>query len=211
LEIFWFDTLPSTQTYLVEKIKNGELSAPVCIIADTQSDGQGSRANKWEFTQDSLLFSFAVSLKALPDDLKLESASIYFMYILKELLANKGSNCWLKWPNDIYIGDKKMAGAITSFLKEKDTLVCGIGINFSQTKEFGGCDIKTDKKNLINEYLSVFTAPPEWKHIFRKFEVEFLKTREKMLLHSSQKYHENVTLNSDGSLSVDNKKVFSLR
>jgi BirA family biotin operon repressor/biotin-[acetyl-CoA-carboxylase] ligase len=211
LEIFWFDTLPSTQTYLVEKIKNGELSAPACIVADTQSDGQGSRANKWESVPDSLLFSFAVPLKALPDDLKLESASIYFMYILKELLANKGSNCWLKWPNDIYIDDKKMAGAITAFLKEKETLVCGIGINFNETKEFGGCDIKTDKKNLINEYLSVFTTPPEWKHIFRKFEVEFLKTREKMLLHSSQKYHENVTLNSDGSLSVDNKKVFSLR
>lgn len=211
MEIFWFDTLPSTQSYLVEKIKNNELSAPVCIVADTQTNGQGSRANKWESIPDSLLFSFAIPLKTLPSDLRLESASIYFMYLLKDLLADKGSKCWLKWPNDIYVNDKKIAGAITAFLKERETLVCGIGINFSQTQKFGVCDIKTDKKSLINEYLSVFTAPPEWKHIFRKFEVEFLKTREKMLLHSSQEYHKNVTLNSDGSLSVDNKKVFSLR
>jgi len=211
LEILWFDTLPSTQKYLVEKIRSGELSSPVCIVAKTQTDGQGSRANKWETTPDSLLFSFALSLNTLPSDLKIESASIYFMYIMKELLASKGSSCWLKWPNDIYIEDKKIAGAITSFLKEKNTLVCGIGINFLQTKEFAGCDIKTDRKSLINEYISVFTAPPEWKQIFIKFEVEFLKTRDKMLLHSSHKYHENVTLNSDGSLSVDNKKVFSLR
>ncbi len=211
MEIFWFDTLPSTQTYLVEKIKNGELCAPVCVVADTQTQGVGSRANRWESVQDALLFSFAVPLKQLPNDLKIESASIYFMYILKEILAHKGSQCWLKWPNDIYVEDKKIAGAITAFLKDKEILVCGIGINFSQTKEYGNCDIKTDKKNLINEYISVFTAPPEWKQIFIKFEVEFLKTREKMLLHSSKEYHKNVTLNGDGSLSVDNKKVFSLR
>ncbi len=211
MEILWFDTLPSTQVYLVEKIKNGNLSAPVCVVAQTQTDGQGSRGNRWESVADSLLFSFAIPLKELPNDLKIESASIYFMYIMKELLANKGSRCWFKWPNDIYIDDKKIAGAITTFLKEKETLVCGIGINFFETKEFGKCDIKTDKKSLINEYLSVFTAPPEWKQIFIKFEVEFLKTKEKMLFHSSQKYSENVTLNSDGSLSVDNKKVFSLR
>lgn len=211
MEIFWFDTLPSTQTYLIEKIKKGELSAPVCVSCNTQTNGVGSRANRWESVSDALLFSFALPLKQLPNDLKIESASIYFMYILKEILAHKGSKCWFKWPNDIYVEDKKIAGAITAFLKDRQTLVCGIGVNFSQTKEYGKCDIKIDKKNLINEYLSVFTAPPEWKHIFRKFEVEFLKTREKMLLHSSQKYHENVTLNSDGSLSVDNKKVFSLR
>lgn len=133
------------------------------------------------------------------------------MYILKNILANKGSKCWLKWPNDIYIDEKKIAGAITSFLKEKDTLVCGIGLNISGSKKYGNCDIQTDKKNLLCEYLSVFQAPPSWKDIFIKFEVEFLKTKEKTLLYGSLKSHENVTLNSDGSLCVDNKKVYSLR
>lgn len=211
MEIFWFDELPSTQNYLIERIKNSLLSAPVCVVSQRQTDGIGSRANKWEQQGDALLFSFALPIASLPHDLKIESASIYFMYILKNLLSAKGSACWIKWPNDIYIDDKKIAGAITSFLKTEGVLVCGIGINMSGSKEYGNCDIKTDKKNLLYEYLSVFQAPPSWKQIFINFEVEFLKTREKMLRHGSLKNHGNVTLNEDGSITVDNKKVYSLR
>lgn len=211
METIWFDKLDSTQNYLVEQIKNGSLLAPVCIASHTQTNGIGSRLNKWEQQEEALLFSFAMPIGLLPDDLKIESASIYFMYILKDMLKKKGSVCWFKWPNDIYLEDKKMAGAITLFLKEQGVLVCGIGVNISGSKEYGNCDIKIDKKNLLCEYLSVFQTPPNWKDIFIDFEVEFLKTKEKMLLLGSLKSHENVTLNSDGSLCIDNKKVYSLR
>jgi BirA family transcriptional regulator, biotin operon repressor / biotin---[acetyl-CoA-carboxylase] ligase len=211
LEILWFDALASTQTHLVSKIKAKELTAPICVASNTQTEGIGSRGNSWESTQEALLFSFAVPLSGLPKDLKIESASIYFMYILKELLAEKGSKCWFKWPNDIYIDDKKIAGVLTTLVKNEDVLVCGIGLNFFEQNEFGKCDIKTDKKSLLCEYLSVFTAPPEWKRIFIKFEVEFLKTRANSPYSERIKYLENATLNSDGSLTIEDKKVFSLR
>jgi BirA family biotin operon repressor/biotin-[acetyl-CoA-carboxylase] ligase len=211
LETIWFDSLPSTQTYLANQIKTDKLKAPICVAAHMQTEGIGSRGNHWDSVDESLLFSFAINIDNLPQDLKIESASIYFMYIFKELLAKQGSECWLKWPNDIYIKNKKIAGAITTFLKEKNTLICGIGINFSATENFGKCDIKTDKKNLLYKYLSIFTAPPEWKLIFINFEVEFLKTREQGLYKDSLKYPKNATLNSDGSLEIDDKKVFSLR
>ncbi len=211
MEIYWFDSLPSTQTYLIENIKSGKYSAPLCVAADTQSSGLGSRGNSWESADDALLFSFALPLKMLPEDLKIESASIYFMYLLKELLAKEGSKSWFKWPNDIYIGDKKAGGCITSFLSAQKTVVCGIGLNIKAGSMYGECDIKIDKKTLLEEYLSIFSASPEWKQIFINFEVEFLKTREYTAHLSSMECLENATLNSDGSLTIEDKKVFSLR
>ena len=52
-----------------------------------------------------IFFSFAIKIDELPTDLKLESASIYFAYLLKETLYELGSCVWLKWPNDFYIDD----------------------------------------------------------------------------------------------------------
>ena len=43
-----FDSLPSTQTYLLEKLKSNELKAPILIVAKNQSAGIGSRGNIWE-------------------------------------------------------------------------------------------------------------------------------------------------------------------
>lgn len=181
------------------------------MAANTQSNGTGSRGNSWESVDDALLFSFALPLEILPEDLKVESASIYFMYILKELLVKNGSKSWFKWPNDIYIGDKKVGGCITSFLSAQKTLVCGIGLNIKADPIYGECDIKIDKITLLKEYLSIFSASPRWKQIFINFEVEFLKTRECAARLSSIECLENATLNSDGSLTIEDKKVFSLR
>ena len=45
--IYHFDTLPSTQTWAVEKIKAKTLIAPFCIHAKRQTQGIGSRGNQW--------------------------------------------------------------------------------------------------------------------------------------------------------------------
>lgn len=211
LETIWFDTLPSTQTYLIEQIKDGSLKAPICIAAHAQLGGIGSRGNKWESNIGDLFFSFAIPIDTLPNDLKIESASIYFMYIFKELLSIKGSKCWFKWPNDIYAGDLKIGGAITSYDYKNGTFICGIGINLTNHEEFGKCDIKVDKKSLLIEYLSIFTAFPSWRDIFIKFQVEFSKTIDMSAYRNSLKDAKNISLNEDGSLNVDDKKVFSLR
>lgn len=211
MEIIWFDTLLSTQTYLIEHIKDGSLKAPVCIAAHTQSSGIGSRGNKWEHGEGNLFFSFAIPLAQLPRDLRIESASVYFMYILKNLLAAKDSMCWLKWPNDIYIDEQKIGGAITFYDDKNSVFICGIGLNVESEAGFGKCDIKVDKKSLLNEYLSIFQALPSWRDIFIKFQVEFEKTMHMSVYDKSFDCNQKVSLNEDGSLNVDNKKVFSLR
>jgi BirA family biotin operon repressor/biotin-[acetyl-CoA-carboxylase] ligase len=211
LEIFWFDTLDSTQNTLIESVKSKRCTPPVCIAAERQTKGIGSRGNSWDSTENALLFSFALKKESLPSDLKIESASIYFMYILKELLKDGGSQCWFKWPNDIYIGNKKIAGTITYFDRQNETLICGIGINLCDSGAYGKCDVKLDKKNLLSLYLATVKKMIPWGDVFRKFEVEFFKTKGFEGYEKSIIYNQEVTLNDDGSISLNNQKVFSLR
>jgi Biotin-(acetyl-CoA carboxylase) ligase len=72
------------------------LQAPFALVAKRQTEGKGSRDNTWTGLEGNLFLSFCISLEDLPPDLKLESASIYFAYILKETLADEGSQVLVK-------------------------------------------------------------------------------------------------------------------
>lgn len=211
MEIYWFDELTSTQEYLTEQLKNGSLQAPVCIACNKQTHGQGSRGRTWHNTKDALLFSFAISGNTLPVDLCKESASIYFMYLFKLYITEQAPECWFKWPNDIYVNERKVGGAITSWIPSLNTYICGIGINLTSNREFTGIEVKQSKQDIVSGYLALFQKPLSWKQIFSKFEVEFLQTKNSSVYRTVTENHENVTLNHDGSLSLDDTKVFSLR
>ena len=113
MDILYFNELTSTQTYLVEQLKDKKVSAPIAVIAKRQTAGIGSRDNSWEGGDGNLFFSFALDIESLPNDLALSSASIYFSYIMKELLMDLTDDVWLKWPNDLYQNEHKIGGTIT--------------------------------------------------------------------------------------------------
>ena len=211
MQTLWFDALDSTQTYLKEKLKTGELHSPVAIVADIQSDGIGSRGNSWIGLSGNLFFSFALCRDDLPNDLALESSSIYFSYILKECLEEESSNIWLKWPNDFYIKSSKIGGTIT-FLREND-LLCGIGLNLCNSPDgFAHLDIEINKKDLLNKFFKKIKKKPSWKQIFSKYEIEFaLSKSHHTHFRDNTISLENALLNEDGSLSVNGQRIYSLR
>jgi BirA family biotin operon repressor/biotin-[acetyl-CoA-carboxylase] ligase len=211
VQIFWFDELGSTQTYLKDKLRTGELHSPVAIAAHKQTEGIGSRGNSWIGLEGNLFFSFAISRDELPSDLALESSSIYFSYLLKETLSEEGSKVWLKWPNDFYIQDEKIGGTIT-FLRESD-LLCGIGINLEKSPEgFASLDIEINKKDLLNKFFKKIKKKSSWKHIFSKYEIEFTLSKNHSTHFENNKISlENAELNNDGSLNIDGQRIYSLR
>lgn len=211
MRIFWFDELDSTQTYLKEKLRRGELSSPVAIVASKQTDGIGSRGNSWIGLDGNLFFSFAIARHNLPNDLSLESSSIYFSYILKECLEEEKSELWLKWPNDFYIKTSKIGGTIT-FLRDND-LICGIGLNLDKSPQgFEHLDIKINKKELLDKFFKKIENKPSWKQIFSKYKVEFALSKNHYThFRDNQISLENASLNEDGSLNVDGQRIYSLR
>ena len=211
MEILSFDSLPSTQKYLLEKLEEKILQAPIAIIASRQSSGIGSRDNSWSGGEGNFFVSIAIDLEILPKDLPLSSASIYFSFIMKKTLEDLGENIWLKWPNDFYLNDDKVGGTITQ--KVKNVLVCGIGINLKNTQNGYRalqCDIRPEI--LLENYLLALEKFPKWKQIFSEYEVEFELSRKfSVHIENYQKSLADASLCGDGSLIIGGKRVYSLR
>ena len=211
VDIHWFDELASTQTYLIGGLKSNVLISPICIGASLQTQGRGSRGNEWIGVKGNLFISIALNRSLLPDDLKLESSSIYFAFIMKELLSSLDSKVWLKWPNDFYIDQQKIGGVITNLVG--DCLVCGIGINLSHApSDFSKIDIELSPRELTNNYLIELEKFPSWKQIFSKFKLEFNRSKS-FASHADEITFrlEDTILLEDGSLEHNGQRIFSLR
>lgn len=211
LQILSLDSVTSTQEYLKKLLSSKKITPPYAITADIQTHGIGSRNNGWKGLDGNLFVSFALRLDSLPKDLKLESASIYFSYILKETLEEFGSKVWLKWPNDFYIDTKKIGGMITNIVG-KD-IVCGFGLNLKNAPDgFGVIDVNIDKNILLKKYFRNLEKKVLWKQVFSKYQLEF---------HLNQNFYTHIqnekikiseaTLENDGSLCINGERIYSLR
>lgn len=211
METRWLEEVDSTQRYLLDALKHQTLKAPVCIGTTIQTQGRGSRGNHWIGEEGNFFISFAIGRDVLPRDLKLESSSIYFAYILKEVLAERGSRVWLKWPNDFYLGEQKLGGLITNLTG--DCLVCGIGLNLKRSPEnFAVMDIKIEARELRDAYIEKLKTFPSWKQIFSKFALEFARSK-LFSTHSNNTIIElkDAVLCEDGSLECNGQRIYSLR
>jgi BirA family biotin operon repressor/biotin-[acetyl-CoA-carboxylase] ligase len=204
MKCIYFESLPSTQLYLYEKIKNKELTPPVCVWTDLQTEGIGSRGNKWIGKKGNLFFSFAFdkkNFKAVP----LQSLSVYFGWIFKKTLNELGSRAVMKWPNDIYIIEnepKKIGGVITQILN--NTVICGIGLNtkFSPGDNFGSLDIDIKNDKILYRFFQNIECYT-WQCVINEYRHEFEK----------YKHAFNITgsLMGDGSIENNRKRIYSKR
>lgn len=209
MKIIEFENISSTQTYLCEGIKNKEINPPICILANTQSNGIGSRGNTWSQMEKALTFSFAFDLVDLPNDLPHQSIALHFGFIFKEVLNSLGFDIWLKWPNDLYTEDKKVGGIIANIIK--NSVIVGIGLNL-KGKNFFSLQSDIDKMVILENFLKKINKVSKWKDIFSKYELEFHKNFD-FFFHDGDELIslKNAKLLSDGGIYLNEKKFYNLR
>ncbi len=211
MELYYYKTLDSTQSFLKEAIKEKRLKAPVCVVADAQSAGMGSRGNAWFSQEGNLFFSFALNEADFPEDLPSSSIAIYVSFLLKMVLQEHGSKVWIKWPNDFYLGDKKLGGTISN--KIGQTYICGMGLNTKKAVlEYARLDIEIQRETLLEEYINLLQKKLPWKMVLKKFEVEFELSKH---FHTHDKHKiislKEAVLCEDGSIMIDKRRIYSLR
>ncbi len=211
LMIIYLKKVGSTQTYLKELLKNKTLKLPHAVITDIQTDGIGSRDNSWQGMKDNLFLSFAITIDDLPKDLKLESSSIYFAYLLKDLLNDLNSSVWLKWPNDFYIDDLKIGGMITNVVG--DTIVCGVGLNLANSPDgFAKLDIIISKDELLEKYFNTIEKRVSWKQVFSKYKIEFCRNKNFFTHNNNSRISlSDASLEDDGSITINDERIYSSR
>ena len=211
MKIIYLESVDSTQAYLKKALLTNKIQAPYAVLAKNQTNGVGSRDNTWTGIDGNLFLSFALPLTYLPKDLKIESSSIYFAYLLKEVLHQMGSSVFLKWPNDFYIDDLKIGGMITNIVN--DCIVCGVGLNLVLSpKDFGVLDIKISKEELLKKYFTNIEKLVSWKKVFSKYKIEFAH-KKKFITHKKNLTIslEKAVLQDDGSIIVDGQRIYSTR
>ena len=211
MEILCFNELESTQTYLIDALKEKRLSVPIAVMAKEQTKGLGSRENSWEGGEGNLFFSFALSLDNLPKDLPISSASIYFSYLMKEILHQYDADVWLKWPNDLYQNNSKVGGTITK--KIDNILVCGMGINLLKNENgFEALNLNIEPIFLLEKYILELQKLLTWKQIFSQYRIEFERSKA-FYTHVNGEYKslKSAILSEDGSLIIEKKRVYSIR
>ena len=211
MPIEFVEKIPSTQEFLVGAVREGRVTPPFAIAVNRQSAGIGSRGNDWQSVSGNLAFSFCVAQSDLPADVPPQSASIYFAMIMQELLASLGSQLWLKWPNDFYLGERKIGGTMTN--KIKNTLICGIGINLLGAPEYAGIlDIKISAKDAMEGFFALYENKIPWKQIFRNFSLQFQKSQKFSVYLNGEKISLALAkLCEDGSIIINEERVYALR
>jgi len=211
LQIRYLESVDSTQKYLKELLLKQKVNPPYAVVSNRQTNGVGSRDNSWSSMDGNLFLSFTIHLEELPNDLKLESSSIYFAYILKETLCDLNSKVWLKWPNDFYIDDTKIGGMITNVVA--NTLICGVGLNLVNAPEgFRALDVKISREELLEKYFINIKKSISWKQVFSKYKLEFYCNQKFFTHNNSLRISlDKAALQSDGSILINNERIYSLR
>jgi len=211
IQILQIDEVNSTQQYLTDLIRSNKLQTSSLILTKKQLSGIGSRNNSWETNQGDLIFSLALEKNRLPEDLPLQSASIYFAQIMLQSLKEfTNSDIFVKWPNDIYLDKKKVGGIITSLIK--NYLIVGIGINLTEKNNFGFIQVESQNIDIVRKFVYNLEKKPTWKDIFQKYSQSFWKTQNFTATINNKKTDlKDAKLNFDGSILLNEEKIYSLR
>lgn len=122
--------IDSTNQYLLDRI--GELSSGDACVAEYQQAGRGRRGRKWFSPFGSNLY-FSMYWKLDQGPAAAMGLSLVIGIVMTEVLQRLGAEeVRVKWPNDLYLKDRKLAGILVELTgKTGDAahLVIGAGIN----------------------------------------------------------------------------------
>lgn len=129
--VFIHESLDSTNAEALREISGGA-QAPFVILAEQQSAGRGRRGRKWISPFAENIY-YSLVLRIDGGMRQLEGLSLIVGLAVLSSLREFGScDAGLKWPNDVLVGNKKIAGILLELVGDPADVchvVIGIGIN----------------------------------------------------------------------------------
>jgi BirA family transcriptional regulator, biotin operon repressor / biotin---[acetyl-CoA-carboxylase] ligase len=104
------------------------------VTADEQTAGRGRRGRSWTAPAGRALLYSAIVRPLGPDHMLLPLAAAVAACEAAEALED-GIECAIKWPNDVWVDDRKLAGILIEARPEDGWAVIGVGINLAIAPE----------------------------------------------------------------------------
>ena len=138
--IHHFEQLPSTNVYATDFITINKPSEGTVISASNQTAGRGQHDSIWESqANQNLTLSIILYPTFLLPKHQFWLSQAIALGVRDFIAENTNKNVWIKWANDIFIENKKVAGILIQNALSGASImnaVIGIGININQS-EFG--------------------------------------------------------------------------
>src|ERR1700756_1159275 len=194
--ILELDETDSTNTYATNLIKEVPVAEGTLVFTHNQTKGRGQVGNTWHAESGkNLTFSLVLHPNFITVNKqfylsKITSLAVFGM--LTEFLNTSLYDIKIKWPNDILVNDRKIAGILIENILRGNFLqnsVVGVGININQQsfanvdKQVTSLSILLQKEFDLKEMLQVFC-----KH----FEVLYLSLKQNNLGKISQAYFKQL-------------------
>jgi len=159
----------STNRWLREKTP--PLPAGECVvIAEYQTAGKGCGSNSWESERGkNLTFSMLIHPEALPANEQFHITEVVSVALCETLELYINKKVEIKWPNDIYVGDRKICGILIENRLQGSTIkdaIIGIGLNVNQRVFLSDAPNpvslyqltgqETNRDTLLNRFLEAF-------------------------------------------------------
>ncbi len=221
---FHFDSIDSTNNWAKQNAHLFQPDQLVLITADEQTAGRGRFKRTWVSpAQQNIYATFCFFVDAKRKDLG-NIPQVLALSCL-EMLEFYHFNPTLRWPNDLLLEGKKVAGILceTTMIEDRLCFIAGIGVNVNMTLTYleeidrPATSMQIEQGRPFN-HLEVLkrleeTFMRDLKTFFKKGFEPFLPLfREKMVLPKNKllHFHDNLTLwegyfdsiNEDGSLNI---------
>ncbi len=182
-KIIFKETLDSTNNYAANLLESGELAHGTVIMSGEQTAGRGQRGTSWAAEPyKNLIFTCFLEY----DNLSVENQQAITHLASLSLIGalhSHGISAEIKWPNDIYVNGKKIAGILIENQLGNNrckSSIIGIGMNVNQT-DFNGFNATSMKLETGKEFsvetvaMSLIERLQEKYNLLQSYGIETLK------------------------------------
>lgn len=160
-QVEFFQQLGSTNDWALHRARGlpGDASAgerlPLLVWALEQTAGRGRRSNRWWSGPGALTFSLVLDPAevSLPQELWPRVSLLVARAALEALRQFWPQGAWaLKWPNDLYLQGRKLAGVLVECAPgRRPLLVVGVGVNVNNSLRHAPAELRQTATSLIDQ------------------------------------------------------------
>ncbi|MGB9697934.1 MAG: biotin--[acetyl-CoA-carboxylase] ligase [Thermodesulfobacteriota bacterium] len=174
--ILFFQQIDSTNTVAHAQALQGAPEGLV-VLADAQSQGKGRRGRNW-VSPPGLNLYFSVLLRPAVAKEKIAVLTLMAGVACAEALRNKtGLEVKIKWPNDLLIRERKVAGILAESETTKGFVILGIGVNVNWPNSEMPLEIRETATSLYAEKGEKFGRADIAQELLKNLEEEYLLFR----------------------------------
>ncbi len=131
-QLVYKKTIDSTQNHAFRILD--QYDGNIVIVSGQQTDGRGRFKREWLSPDETGLYMSLVLRPGISNQNMIVFNLFISLAISEAIRESTGLKSGIKWPNDIFINDKKVCGFLTEVISADnivETIVCGIGININ--------------------------------------------------------------------------------